>query len=69
MNNKCTNLLEIQFKLLFSRRKRDVDEQDDNSVETIYPFLEKINKIGWGNLNEVSCQKVSLSMFIAIAVD
>merc|ERR1711983_88217 len=48
-----------------SRRKRDVDEQDDNSVETIYPFLEKINKIGWGNLNEVSCQK---ELFCEMAV-
>merc|ERR1712025_985267 len=48
-----------------SRRKRDVDERDDNSVETIYPFLEKINKIGWGNLNEVSCQK---ELFCEMAV-
>jgi len=40
-----------------SRRKRSTDEKDYNSVETVYPFLEKINKIGFEHLNDVNCQK------------
>ena len=40
---------------MFRRKKRDVS---DNSVETIYPFLNKISQIGWDNLNTVNCQKV-----------
>jgi len=48
-----------------SRRKRDVTEHDENSVETVYPFLDKINKIGWGNLQDVSCQK---KLFCEMAV-
>merc|ERR1712137_52428 len=40
-----------------SRRKRSTDEEDYNSVETVYPSLEKINKIGFEQLNDVKCQK------------
>merc|ERR1712172_92801 len=40
-----------------SRRKRSTDEEDYNSVETVFPFLEKINKIGFEHLNDVKCQK------------
>merc|ERR1711988_1205018 len=42
-----------------SRRKRDAEdihEEEFNSVET-YPFLDKINKIGLKNLQDISCQK------------
>ena len=48
------------------RRKRSTDEKDYNSVETVYPFLEKINKIGFEHLNDVNCQKVCelLGLFI-----
>merc|ERR1739844_479482 len=40
-----------------SRRKRSTGEKDYNSVKTVYPFLEKINKIGFEHLNDVNCQK------------
>jgi len=44
---------------LHRRRKRDAEdihEEEFNSVET-YPFLDKINKIGLKNLQDISCQK------------
>lgn len=42
---------------LTKRRKRSTEEKDYNSVETVYPFLEKISKIGFDHLNDVKCQK------------
>ena len=46
---------------MFRRKKRDVD---DNSVETVYPFLNKISQIGWDNLKTVNCQKVTTRKYI-----
>merc|ERR1711879_58585 len=48
-----------------SRRKRSTDEKDLNSVEIVYPFLDKINKMGFDHLKELECQK---EMFCEMAV-
>lgn len=44
-----------------SRRRRDTEseaEVGDNSVETVYPFLEEIEQLGGvERLNEIECQK------------
>ena len=55
------------FNLFFKRRrKRSTEEEDYNSVETVYPFLEKINKIGFENLNDVKCQKVCKRLGLSV---
>merc|ERR1712107_608057 len=38
------------------RKKREA-EGNENSVETVFPFLDKISHIGWRNLKTVNCQK------------
>jgi len=40
-----------------SRRKRDVEDEMYNTLESSYPFMEKINKIGFTRLSETDCQK------------
>merc|ERR1711988_203535 len=50
-----------------SRRKREAEfEEDINSVETVYPFLEEIDQMGGvQRLNEKECQK---KLFCSLAV-
>merc|ERR1711935_830812 len=40
-----------------SRRKRQAEDEMYNTLESSYPFMEKINKIGFSRLSEVGCQK------------
>merc|ERR1712227_1081792 len=40
-----------------STRKKREAEGNENSVETVFPFLDKISHIGWRNLKTVNCQK------------
>ena len=35
-------------------------------METVYPFLEKINKIGFENLNDIKCQKVCKNLGLIV---
>ena len=35
-------------------------------METVYPFLEKINKIGLENLNDIKCQKVCKNLDLIV---
>merc|ERR1712128_162273 len=40
-----------------SRRKRQAEDEMYNTLESSYPFMEKINKIGFSRLSEAGCQK------------
>merc|ERR1719312_1062311 len=40
-----------------SRRKRQAEDEMYNTLESSYPFMEKINKIGFSRLYETDCQK------------
>merc|ERR1711892_310369 len=40
-----------------SRRKRQAEDEMYNTLESSYPFMEKINKIGFSRLSEIECQK------------
>merc|ERR1712088_12502 len=40
-----------------SRRKRQAEDEMYNTLESSYPFMEKINKIGFSRLAETDCQK------------
>merc|ERR1712064_72824 len=40
-----------------SRRKRQAEDEMYNTLESSYPFMEKINKIGFSRLSETDCQK------------
>jgi len=40
-----------------SRRKRQAEDEAYNTLESSYPFMDKISKIGFSRLSEVGCQK------------
>merc|ERR1711936_551956 len=43
--------------VLNSRRKRQAEDEMYNTLDSSYPFMEKINKIGYSRLTEPLCQK------------
>jgi len=40
-----------------SRKKRQAEDEMYNTLESSYPFMDKINKIGFSRLSEADCQK------------
>ena len=43
--------------MFYRRKRRQAEDQAYNNLESSYPFMEKINKIGFSRLTEARCQK------------